>query len=186
MVFDVQPPIPQRLAQVRDLFRLLAVLEALRGIGRLPHAAIDLALEPQLWIVDDECAPDEDVEQGGDVFAVDALDLRGDSFLQAHGELRDLGISRGRSVVFRNMEEHEVVVVGKGDHQLRRSQWALAQKVPHRFAGCLQHAVEFFPAVHFFHLRIAVEVEVKDDDFASILNAFTDAVDRGSDGWQAR
>ena len=76
MVFDVETAAAQRLPQVRDLLRLLAVLEALRGVRRFADSAIDLPLEPELRIVDDERAPDEDVEQSGDVLAVNALDLQ--------------------------------------------------------------------------------------------------------------
>ena len=83
-------------------------------------------------------------------------------------------------------KEDEVVVVGKRDHQLRRRKRTLAEKIPHRFARRLQHAVQFLPAVDFFHLRIAVEVEVENDDFAPVLNGFPDAVDRGGDCRKAR
>src|SRR5205823_9157460 len=73
VVFDVQSAVAQRLAQIRKFFRLFAVLETLRRIRGLPDAAVDLALQPQLRIVDDERATDENVEERGDVFAVDTL-----------------------------------------------------------------------------------------------------------------
>ena len=93
------------------------MLETLRRISGFPNAAVDLALQPQLRIVDDKRATDENVEERGDVFAVDTLDLGGNRFLQSCGELRDLGVGGGRGVVLGHVEEDEIVVIWKGNHQ---------------------------------------------------------------------
>jgi hypothetical protein len=55
------------------------VLEALRGVGRFPDAAIDLPLEPELGVVDDERPPDEDVEQRRDILAVNTRSISDDT-----------------------------------------------------------------------------------------------------------
>jgi len=57
MVLDVESAVAQRLAQIGHFLRLLAVLETLRGIGRLANAAVDLALEPQLGLYTTSARP---------------------------------------------------------------------------------------------------------------------------------
>ena len=98
-------------------FACFAVLEALRCVRRLANSAIDLPLEAKLRIVDDERAPDEDVEQRGDVFSMHALDLRTRRFLEPGGQLGDLRIGRCRRIVLRHVEEDEIVVVGECDRR---------------------------------------------------------------------
>ena len=122
VVLDVESAVAKRFAQVGDFLRLLAVLEALRRVRCFPHPAIDLPLETELGIVDDQRAPDEDIEQRGDVLAVNALDLRRHRVLESGGQLGDLRIGGGGRIVLRHVEENEIVVVGERDHQLRRGQ----------------------------------------------------------------
>src|SRR6266480_3656124 len=186
MVLDVEPATAQRLAEVGDFFCRLPVLETLGGVGCFANASIDLALEPQFWIVDHERSTHENVEERGDVFTMYALDLRGNRLLEAGRQFRDLRIGRGGGFVLRHVKEHEIVVVWERDHEPRRRERAPAQEVAHCLAGGLEHAVEFLPAVNLFDFGVAVEVEVEDDDLAPVLNRLPYAIDCCGDSRKPR
>ena len=47
------------------------------------------------------------------------------------------------------------------------------EKITHRLAGGLEHAIELFPAVDLLDLRVAIEVEVEDDELAAVLHGFS-------------
>src|SRR3982751_1453247 len=155
-------------------------------MGLSPHAAVNLALHAQLRVVNDMGPADENVEESGNVFAVDAFDLRRYCLLEAGRDLRDRGVGRRGSIVLRHVEEDEIVVVRKSHHQLRGRQRTLVEESAHGFARRLEYTIELLPSVNFFDLGVPVEIEIENDDLSAILNRFADAVDGRSDGGQAR
>ncbi len=154
----------------------------MRVARRSANAAIHDSLESHLWIVLHDRAPDVQVEQRRDVCTVYAFKAIGYPLVQSRderiSEIAVVALLAARRLDRRHVEEQKVVVVGVAQRESRSAKRGFGEDSRELASRGIENCVELLPPVDLFDLGVPIEVQIQNDERATVLDGVAETVDR--------